>query len=44
MPGHRCILHAVALRGADLEPVLQYIDEAIRKGITNNEFLTKVGR
>jgi hypothetical protein len=25
-----------------MEPVLQYIDEAIRKGITNNEFLTKV--
>lgn len=30
------------LSAADLEPVLQYIDEAIRKGITNNEFLTKV--
>ena len=32
------------LNTPDLEPVLQYIDEAIRKGITNNEFLTKVGR
>jgi len=30
------------LSAEDLEPVLQYIDEAIRKGITNNEFLTKV--
>lgn len=30
------------LSAADLEPVMQYIDEAIRKGITNNEFLTKV--
>ena len=32
------------LSTADMEPVLQYIDEAIRKGITNNEFLTKVGQ
>jgi len=32
------------LSAADMEPVLQYIDEAIRKGITNNEFLTKVGQ
>ena len=32
------------LSAADLEPLLQYIDEAIRKGITNNEFLTKVGQ